>query len=222
MTAITPFRPEYAPAIARLHCQCISAGFLSALGEKFLARLYTAIAQDEQSVVLVSLHDSSSASSLVPRPSTLPLLGFISATLDTSAMYRRILRRHWLAFGLALLPRMVSPGRIAKVFETLRYGRKEQKPSTSTTERAELLSIAVDPSARGKGIGRELVAAFEQHLTGALTRPSSLVPRDCFYKVVTSAADPVSNAFYQRCGFTLAGQFQHHGVLMNRYVKSLA
>jgi ribosomal protein S18 acetylase RimI-like enzyme len=134
---------------------------------------------------------------------------------------------------------MLSPGRIAKAFETLRYGTKVEKPSTrtsaskskstssggskstsgSTTERAELLSIAVDPSSRGKGIGRELVAAFELHLTGALTRPSSLVPRDCFYKVVTSAADPVSNAFYVRCGFSLARQFQHHGVLMNQHVK---
>ncbi len=39
--------------------------------------------------------------------------------------------------------------------------------------------------------------------------------------MVTMAADPRSNAFYLKVGFRLIRGFEHHGVAMNLYVKTM-
>jgi GNAT superfamily N-acetyltransferase len=90
----------------------------------------------------------------------------------------------------------------------------QSPPPTSS----ELLAIAVARDARGKGIGRSLIATFESWL---LENTHDSRPTTLDYTVATSATDPVSNAFYQACGFTLAGEFTHHGNRMNEYQKAV-
>ena len=41
------------------------------------------------------------------------------------------------------------------------------------------------------------------------------------YRVVTMAADPRSNRFYRKVGFSFVREFEHHGVTMNLYHKEL-
>lgn len=205
----------HARVVAQLHARCIVTGFLSTLGDRFLARLYRAIAEDAESIVLVALR---------PAPLEGPaVVGFIAGTRNTRAMYLRILRANWLAFSLLLLPRAFSPRVLKYILETMAYGRRseaESQRANSGTD-AELLSVAVDPDARGLGIGRELVREFEQWLDGSAQGKETAKdePPATRYKVVTSAADTASNAFYRSCGFTLASTFRHHGNEMNEYYR---
>jgi GNAT superfamily N-acetyltransferase len=185
-------------AVAALHRQSIAEGFLSTLGERFLARLYRAIAEDPGSAVRVAVAEGAGA-----------LEGFVAGTVDTRAMYRRVLGRQWLWFGLLLAPSALKPRVLRRILETMRYGRTAgvQDPSV----RAELLAVAVAPGARGKGVGRSLIAGLEQFYAerGVQT-----------YKVVTAADDPVSNAFYAACGFAPTREFAHHGNPMREYIRT--
>lgn len=187
--------------IARLHTQGIRTGFLSLLGTGFLSNLYSAIAKDEHSVVFVSGEDN--------------IEGFVAGTISTGRMYRNVLKRHWFSLAIAVAPRLRNSGFIKQAFETFLYGLKLggkcSEDKTSLVE-PELLSIAVDTSARGRNIGRGLVTRleywfFERGITS--------------YKVVTYQKDPVSNAFYKRCGFQCFRSFSHHDNTLNEYIKTI-
>jgi ribosomal protein S18 acetylase RimI-like enzyme len=227
---LDPTDTRTARAVARLHMKGIPGGFLSSLGEGFLAKLYRAIAADPGSVVLTVERESATTR---PSPDLSQALGFLAGTRDTAAMYRRVLRKHWLSFSLLLLPRVFSPRTIGYARETLRYGKPNRtqhtrtlndEPRTTNDERrtpnSELLSIAVTPEARGQGLGRELVNAFEKWLVTRAQEPRQIAAEH--YTVVTAAADPVSNAFYRSCGFELVREFAHHGNTMNEYSRACA
>jgi len=184
-------------AVARLHRRSITAGFLSTLGERFLARLYRAIASDSCSAVLVA--DSGSG-----------IEGFVAGTVDTSAMYRRVLGREWFWFGLALAPSALKPGNVKRMLETLRYGKRSDVGEQPGAVTAELLAIAVAPQARARGVGRGLVDGLEAFFAGRGVKQ---------YKVITAASDPASNGFYTACGFAPTREFAHHGNPMREYVR---
>lgn len=258
VSQLTPADRRTARVLARLHMQCIPGGFLSSLGEGFLARLYRAIAEDPQSNVLVLAGSDAKPVDGAPAakgtaseeqtggqrgaslqsPDTSRVTNataFLAGTQDTSAMYRRVLRRHWLSFSFMLLPRALSPTMLRHILETMRYGGRRssniRRPGSESVPRvgpgtqpkdaepsqsipplpdmcaAELLAIAVAPEARGRGQGRRLLEEFERQL-----------PVDS-YKVVTDVSDPVSNAFYTACGFERAREFVHHGNGMVEYRK---
>ncbi len=195
---------------ARLHADGITEGFLSTLGEPFLAVLYEGIATAEDSGVLVAEEDGF-------------VLGFISYTSDVKGCYRQVLRSKWPRLVLNLLPSLLRPVVYRKIFETLIYplthrGKDDSgnggPGSTSAAGhlRSELLSMAVAPQARGKGVGKLLVKAVDEALTQiGLTG----------YFVVTHAVDERSNGFYRRCGFELYGEYVSHGKPMNEYFKSI-
>ncbi len=203
---IQPFAPFHARAIALLHQRCIRTGFLSRLGVGFLTKLYKSIGRSPHSRVFVAVD-----------PGSQKVAGFAACSLDTAAMYRHILLRQGLFFFFLLLPRAFSPRNLAYIRETLAYPHKARPkgsaaPGADVQPAAELLSIAVSDDNRGKGVGRQLLAALESYL-----RENGVTS----YKTVTFSSDCDSNAFYAKCGFVLQKQVVHHGNVLNQYVKSI-
>jgi len=213
---------ETAGSVARLHAQSITTGFLSTMPAKFLAKLYSAIAKSKGSFVLVAVSESGEVS------------GFIAGTISVKAMYKEVITSNFLPLIWYCLPKIVSIDTVKKIMETFRYGMRKKDPAeaenkdkvegrerpvtghlsrVTSSPSAELLSIAVDKTKRGAGIGKDLVAALEQYFkeNGVAT-----------YKVVTFSEDVNSNAFYTKCGFTLESHFVHHGNVMNEYIKKLS
>jgi ribosomal protein S18 acetylase RimI-like enzyme len=171
-----------AMAIARLHIEMITKGFLSTLGPRFLKVLYSALIESEYGRVLV-----------VDAQQT--VLGFIAGATDTSRFYKEFSRRYrWTALR-TLLPALARPRTWKRIWETLRYGTGESEV------RAELLSMAVTPAAQGLGWGRRLVEALleEVHGEGHLQM-----------KVIVGADNTVARALYEKSGFVGATRFEVH------------
>ena len=191
---------------ASLHWQCLPAAFISSLGEGFLRVMYVAIAS------------APNARLIVAGPAGEPPVGFVAGTTDTRAMFRWLLPRHGLALGLRALPHLWLPSVSCRVAENGFYlarrsllGRRQPGPQ-QPAPRAELLSLAVAPQMRHRGVARMLVEALDDFLQD----------RGCAaVRVVTDAADAGSNGFYSAIGWRVARQFTHHGRLVNEYVHDL-
>ena len=166
---------------ATLHASQITEGFLPTLGRPFLSRLYRRVVRSPGSFLLVADDEG--------KP-----VGFIAGTQDVSSLYRSFLLRDGIVATLGALPAVARSAR--RVVETLRYPAGEKELPT-----AELLAIAVVPGARGRGAGRQLVAA----LTDEFQRRGIIA-----VKVTVGADNEEAIRLYERCGFSPAGRVEVH------------
>lgn len=171
--------------VAALHAANIDQGFLSTLGEGFLALVYQAIDDSPTSVLLVEERDGR-------------VVGFVSGTDGMGPIYRRLLRRPF-SLGLSLLPSLVRPARVRRMLEILRYGG--DKPEAASWPRAELLSIAVSADVRGQGVAETLYRGLEAEFRARGV--------DEFRIVVGENLLP-AHRFYQRMGAKPVGRIEVH------------
>lgn len=202
---IVPMSDQHAEDVAILHAMALPRGFLSTLGSRFLGDLYRLIGSSPRSAVwVVELEDGR-------------CIGFLSGTADVKECYRHVFRRGWIKLGVNVLTQAWRPTVLKRMYETVRY------PSNSTSSHdphvgnanvpGELLSVAVSAEARGLGLGRKLVALLDDEM--------KRWSYSGYYRVVTDAMDPRSNAFYQSLGFAHAHDFLHHGHMMSCYLKAV-
>lgn len=185
-------RPGDADEVARLHVEGIPTGLLAELGAKFLARVYRALAECEEGFVFVATCAGDR------------VVGFVAGVTSVRAMYKRVLQKHGLSFGLAALKYVFSARMIRRILNTLRYPAKVE----SQYPDAELLSIVVAPEARGSGAAtallEALLAEFHARSVGEI-------------KVMVGPDLERANAYYRKHGFRLAGQITSHGHPANIY-----
>ncbi len=175
--------PADARFCARLHRTAIHTGFLSSLGDGFLTVLYRALIADPDAVVLVAEDESGP-------------IGFVTGIVDTGAFYRRFVKRSALEAGLRAAPRLIRPSALRKVVETARYGGEDH-----VGVEAELLSMALIPERRGRGIA----ARMQDQLLSTLT--SMGVPA---VRVVVGSQNHTAIASYRRAGFDPAQTIEVH------------
>ncbi len=120
-------------------------------------------------------------------------VGFLAGSADVRGLYRAFLLRDGAATALA------SPGRLLRswprALETLRHG------TAGTGEGAELLAIAVQPGARGRGVGTLLVEGFLAEVGRRRQRGAH---------VVVAADNDTAVALYGRAGFHTVERFELH------------
>ncbi len=175
--------------MSRLHRESMPTAFLPALGDRFLRRLYVALAQDLEAVALVAEDRRG-------------ILGFAAGVPSVRSFYRRFILRHGARASAAAIPALASPGTLQRVRESLAYpGTAKDLPDP------ELLSIAVVPRARSRGVGRALV---EGVVEGLRERGVDEL------KVVVGTDNEPANAFYERVGFEHRARIAvHDGVASN-------
>jgi GNAT superfamily N-acetyltransferase len=182
-------------AAADLHGRCIDRGFLVRLGPRFLRQLYRYLAEADAGQVWVAIGDDGR------------VIGVCAYARDVRRMYRSVLRRGWFWLALATFPNSLRPRMAKGVLDVLRYPRKvgaKQLPP------AEILSIAVDPSVRGGGVGRALLErAVEQARLDGQEQ----------IKVLAGVVLVVANRFYQACGFEKIDELSQHGGTLNVYAR---
>jgi ribosomal protein S18 acetylase RimI-like enzyme len=173
--------------LAHLHATRITDGFLPSLGPAFLERLYRRIVRSDDSFAYVATGDDDSR-----------VLGFAAATADIGRLYKSFAVHDGLVAGIVAAPRLVRSWR--RVLETLRYPASEGDDLPA----AEILAVAVEESAGGRGIGRQVVDASTHRLAG---RGKTAV------KVVTGSDNDVALRLYAGCGFSVRSRIQvHEGV----------
>lgn len=160
-------------ALAGLHIRSITSGFLPSLGQGFMRVLYRALVSDEDAAVLVA--DDGEG-----------VVGFVAGVTDTGAFYRRFMRRWAVVAALSALPRLLRLSVVRRAIETLRYGGGDRQSG------AELLSMAVGSSARGRGLATKLGDRFLQRMAD---RGVDRVG------VVVGADNHAALATYRRLGF---------------------
>lgn len=177
--------PAIYPQIAAIHIGNIDRGFLSQLGERFLALLYRAM-------------DEGTSATLIVEQSQGRVVGFVSGGTGLGSVYRALLHRFPALFG-ALLPALLSPRKLYRIAEILLHSRSRV---ASDLPAAELFSMAVIREARGTGCAERLYRGLCDHFEAAG------VP--AFRIVVGQGLDP-AHAFYRRMGARPTGEVHVHG-----------
>lgn len=191
---IKPLSKQHAQQIALLHIRGIPTGFISSLGEKFVTSLYESIADSPYGFGCVEEDDDGK------------VVGFVAFSKDLGKLYKTICMKNGTQFILLLAGKLISLKRIKKIFETLFYPNRVERPNLP---KAELLSIAVNESQRGKGIAQALI---EQGLNQCSRMGIHQV------KVMVADFNAPANRLYQKTGFTLICQIENHGIVSNVYV----
>jgi ribosomal protein S18 acetylase RimI-like enzyme len=179
--ALRPATPSDAPRLAEIHATQLPDGFLSTLGQRFLRHLYARASRSPRAIVLVAERGDE-------------VRGFVAATEATGALYREFIVRDGIVAGLAAAPVILRSPR--RTWETLRYGAG---PAGGPS--AEILSIAVEGTARGEGTGSALLRAALEEL-GA--RGVDAV------KVVTSSTNDTAIRMYERNAFQRHARTEVH------------
>lgn len=171
--------------VAALHAAGINQGFLATLGIPFLSLLYQAIDEAPASVLIVDEQAGK-------------VRGFVSGGVGMGPIYRRMLR-HPFRLGMALLPTLVRPARLRRIFDILRYGNKQK--GRHPLPEAELLSIAVAPEARGSGVAESLYKRLEQHFRSQGVN---------VFKITVGDSLATAHRLYKRMGAVPAGKVEVH------------
>lgn len=177
----TDARRDQAEALANLHFDLISGGFLRSLGRRFMRVLYEGLLQWRGTTALV-VEDSMGP------------VGFVVAVDDVAAFYRWFIKRFWLKAGIAAIPRVFNPVVLWKALETFRYGAGESVPSVD----AEVLSLGVAIRARRRNLSGRLLEEVTARREGEPIR------------VVVGAENSVAIRAYERAGFSRTTTIEVH------------
>lgn len=167
---------------AALHADQISQGFLPALGQPFLRRLYRRIARFPDAFLLVAEHERTAA-------------GFIAGCAGVGGLYRSFLLRDGIPAAATAIRPAVANWRL--VLDTLGHATS----GSGEGRGSELLAIAVDPSWQGHGVGQALVGAFLEEVAAR--------GGDAAH-VVVGADNQAAVGLYERCGFQTVEHFELH------------
>lgn len=191
---------DFYKQVARLHMDGIDRGFLRQLGPAFLTLMYDAIDRCPGSVLITEEQDG-------------VVVGFISGAASLKPVYKYLLMRP-LHLAFALVPSLLRPSRVKRIWEILRYSRQTHAGSDAELPEFELLSIVVATSHRGSGCAERLYRALEQHCQ------QNHVPA---FKIVVGDALEPAHRFYKRMGAVASGRTEvHQGEGSVVYVQQIA
>lgn len=202
---IRPAEPRDCPRTAELHVQQLSRGLFPLLGVRFVARWHTTIVGSQYGVALAAVRrDQDGCQEIV---------GFLVGAWDQERHVTETILRRGVALGAAGLRALVArPGLLLLFLRTrvLRYARRfgaalrsrsggppPHSPAVASRPPIGVVTaVAVDPSARRTGVGRELLDAFLHECALRGTRNAELV----------AAADaPALAVFYTAAGWRKVG-----------------
>jgi RimJ/RimL family protein N-acetyltransferase len=197
MGRIRPMQYRDAERVAELHHAAMGNSLWALLGVRFLASLYRALVDCPSFLGFVYVEDGE-------------IKGFIAGSLDTSAMYRFVLRRRAQFVAPAALVGLVRrPNVGVKLLETARYFGV----SGADDVPAESLFCSFVPDLRGKRVSGHINKVLFDEL---YARGRSHV------KVTTEVDNEGANRQLQSWGFERRGTFRFYGKDMVTYVLDLA
>ena len=214
MPTIVPLTPTHATAAARLHIDGQPGTFLTSLGPGVLRALYLALPQSSVGFGAAALDDSalgnSASEAAISGANLENVLGFVSATTSVGRLFLEMGTRHLPQFVPPLLAQYARhPSLLLRSVQTVLYPFLVRNDDAVTgSAPAELLSIMVEPSARGQGIGSALM---ETLLIECRERQIALLD------VTVDAHNTDACRFYEQHGFAFVREFVLYGRVMCLY-----
>ena len=170
--------------IAKIHKQEINQGFLSQLGIKFLSKLYEAMILSKNSFVVVAKEENN-------------VIGFISGCSNVKNFYKDFLKKYTFWAIIILLPKFLNLTTIKKIFETLKYSKKEENDLPET----ELLVIAVKKEFHGQGVAIKMFNFFINELKKRNIKKFRVVVGENLSRAI---------GFYEKVGFKFHSNITIH------------
>jgi len=171
--------------LVEMHIASFPLAFMTQLGRHFLATYYETVIGYPSGAVVVCESDCEP-------------IGFAAAVARPDAFYQYMIHK-WPKFLAATLTSAVTrPGSVVRAaHKGLRAQRTQVLRPEGVPDVAlcELTSIAVAPSAQGKGVGRELVHWVE--------RWSRSVGCNTLYLSTARDDNPHANSFYRGLSFSI-------------------
>ncbi|MGE5314218.1 MAG: GNAT family N-acetyltransferase [Acidobacteriota bacterium] len=196
MHTIRSASEEDIPGIVSVHLASFQKFFLSCLGPRFLSLLYHEIMKQEGSLSLAAADEEGK------------VVGFAVGVANQASLYRRLAVHRWFAFAMAgSRAALAHPMIIPRLFQAFAYVGKSRAAACP----ALLMSIAVAPEGKGRGIGSDLVARFlDEMAERGVDKVSLTTDRD---------DNEATNGFYRKLGFSMVREYQTpQGRWMNEYV----
>lgn len=197
MGRIRPMQYRDADRVAELHHAAMGNSLWAMLGVNFLAALYRGMVDAPLFIGFVYVEDGE-------------VKGFIAGSLDTSAMYKDVLRRRAMFIAPAALRGLIRRPKVGiKLLETAKYFGV----SGADDVQAESLFCSFVPVLRGKRVSGHINKVLFDEL---YARGRSKV------KITTEVDNEGANRQLQSWGFENAGTFRFYGKDMVTYVLDLA
>ncbi len=186
--------PADSAAIAALHLSEIPWGLLTGMGPAFVTTFYRTLLGSEFGFGFLAECDG--------RP-----VGYATGVVHWRRFYRAFLVRNWRLAAAVLIRQAFNPERWWRLVETTRYAAASRLPD------AELVSIAVDPQARGTGTADALVRyVLDEFASCGVAR----------VRVTTASGNTAAARVYERSGFRLLAETEiHRGERAQVYVVEL-
>lgn len=182
MSELQPLRWENLAEVVAVHQESLPDDFMTSLGADFLHHAYYGLAIQSGLGFGFFYEDSGR------------IAGFILGSYEAKTLQRLRLRRYWPMILKSLAKNLLeNPFFIKRIFQAVLAMQKR----TGGREGAELVSLAVHPSLRRRGIAGKLVQSFKKHL-------AERGVNHCWTKSHASAA----KQFYLRMGFVEAESFR--------------
>lgn len=158
--------------VAEIHQKYLSDGLLANLGYNFLKEFYELLSREKSSFTFVATEKNK-------------IIGFVTMASDLNKIKKKAIRKLWYVVLLRVLK---NPNLITKVLGLPFYPGFEKD-----TQIPEILSLAVTPENRGKGIGKAL-----------LFKSKGEFKKRGFKSFLLSVRSNMkeANAFYQKIGLT--------------------
>lgn len=177
------------PEVTRVHIAAFPNFFMTLMGPTFLKEYYYSVNKMPDGIVLGCFDEDSSGSRL---------LGFCAEAVVSAGFNKRMLCKRFIPFSIQSLRLLfINPGALLHFANNLTKG-----PDSKVSDPAlygELLSIAVDPTVQGKGVGKALINAVEQLLLKQGQQENSLT---------TDAVDNNKTiSFYRKNNYEVFYQF---------------
>jgi ribosomal protein S18 acetylase RimI-like enzyme len=132
---------------AFIHTQAFVGFFLTTLGKGFLATYYLSCLKHKSTIAVCAYDEEDN------------IIGFASGSIWSKGYNKNVILANKLAFGFAALKIVLTrPLALARLINNLsKNNNKEDKG-----DYAELLSIAILPTYKGLGIGKQILIEFEK------------------------------------------------------------
>lgn len=191
---MTPYRQ-----IADLHIANLDQSFLASLGPTFLSEVYRAM-------------DKSDSGSLIYESVDGQAVGFVTGGTSMGPIYKAMFPRIAI-WGLPLALQLLSLRRIRRVMDILRYSQSPDQGGVDALPDAELFSIAVSPSVRGKGVAQKLYTRLlDDFKVKGIER----------FRIVVGSELAPAHKFYLKMGAEVAADIElHSGETSKVYVHTI-